>query len=373
MDIKEKVSAVYVRVKEILCIELAPEQYFRSFVLILISVLALAASILLFVDPYVYYHRAIGLRQVYDNSTAMIPGVLRHFEYDTVLYGSSMVQNFDISEMNKALGTNAVKATSAGLTADTLSVYLDIAFASRGNKLRRCVAGVDYYAFDRNGKKLHDRYKYLYENRLFMPEYLFSKDSLDAVIEVLLTNIKVPFDKVARHETDFNKMFSNKPGRHKYGRKYIENDVRCRTRKMVPLSNNVKDNFRRLLFKHIAEHPDVQFDIFLPPYSVYYWCVLDEFGEVEKYLDIRRFLVEEIAKYPNAALHDFQCDKDIICDLDNYKDFSHYSPAISSRIIKNIGAGRNRVTPSNAAQGEQTIKECITAFRPSYRALRSGK
>lgn len=364
------ITPVWVKVKSALSFPLTPEKYIQLFFLIFVSALALAAAILLFVDPYIYYHRSIGLRQVYTRSTAMIPGVLRHFEYDTVLFGSSMVQNFDISEMDKLLGTRSVKATTAGLTADTLSVYFDIAFASRGDNLKRCIAGVDYYAFDRNGKKLHAQYDYLYGNKLFTPQYLWSKDSFDAVSEALWNNISYPFDKVAQHEMDFNLMFSNKPGRHKYGRKYIERDIRNRTGQMIPLSSKVRDNFRNLLFKHVKNHPDTQFDIFLPPYSIYFWCVLDESGQLEDYLALRRFIVEEAALYKNARLHDFQTDLSIICDLDNYKDFSHYSPKINSSILKGIASNSHIVTPKTASRGENLIRQSISTFRPSYNALR---
>jgi len=51
-----------------------------------------------------------------------------------------------------------------------------------------------------------------------------------------------------------------------------------------------------------------------------------------------------LSKSPNVRIHDFQARTDWITNLDEYRDIYHFSPRISDALVKELGAGRERMT-----------------------------
>ena len=99
---------------------------------------ALAALCMLTVyllDPFYHYHKPwFGLKAVLNEKEYQVPGSLRHFDYDSVLVGSSVVENNDNRWFDEAFGGTTIKAVrSYGGIAD-LVWYLNLAFESREQK-----------------------------------------------------------------------------------------------------------------------------------------------------------------------------------------------------------------------------------------------
>ena len=329
---------------------------------------ALWTLLVFWVDPYIYYHRGWGLKNVYSNSRARIPGIMRNFDYDAVLFGSSMCQNFRCSEIDAALRTRSIKATSAGLTSGTLSRYFETARRCRGRKLTRCVMGIDIFGFGKPDDDL--RYLYLYEDRWFPCEYFYSADTAEAVADVFVTNISAPFNRISRHQLDRDLMFANKP-RAKYGRQILEKEVRrLKTGPVMPDGETVQ-RFEKHLFSHVRKHPEIRFDLFLPPYSIYFWCLLREQGKLETYLKMRDLFARMAAAYPNVRVHDFQAEFDIVCRLDLYQDVTHYSPAVNTRMIKEIGEGRVVFPAAEFRRRTAAIERRSAEFQTAFDKLRS--
>ncbi|MBQ4330091.1 MAG: hypothetical protein IJC27_10255 [Lentisphaeria bacterium] len=350
--------------------ELSPEKYVKSFVIILLVLIVFAVAAVLLVDPYVRYHKAVGIKQIFRKSEAMIPGIMRNFDYDTVLFGSSMTQNFDIAEMNAILGGKSIKATCAGLDSESLDKYLETAFAVHKKDLKRCLVGVDLFCFSPSDRPRWKDYKYMYGDHIFAPEYFFSTDTADAIRDMIKTNITQKWKPISRFELDSNKMFSNKPGL-KYGRKYLEYAVTQLHPFPVPLDETTIANFERHFFRHIAANPDVQFDVFMPPYSIYFWCYIDENKELDKLSDLRNRFAEGVLKYPNVRLFDFHADFDICCNLDNYKDVTHYSPEINTLLLKKIASDIPVKSYAGFVKNTNAICEKLKEYKAEFARLRS--
>lgn len=351
---------------------LAPKRFVISFIVIFFLILVICAAMVCWIDPYMRYHRAVGVKQVYRTSEAMIPGVMRHFEYDAVLFGSSMTQNFDINEINEILNCRSIKATSAGLDSESLDKYLATVTRVHKKELKRCMIGIDLFSFARNARPRWKDYHYLYDDEIFTPEYFFSIDTAKAIGEVIVSNFTYNSDPVAHHQMQANKMFSNKPGIHKYGKKFLEYDVTMLRPFSIPVDDEMVKNFENHLFHHIRNNPDVQFDVFLPPYSVYFWCYLKEYDKFDKLCELRDRFAEGVLKYPNVKLHDFHSDFSISRDLDNYKDLTHYSPAINTLILKKLASGEEVVSDLNEFRKRTgAIRAEQLKYYDEYRRLRA--
>ena len=333
-----------------------------------IGVFFLLWTLLVFwIDPYMYYHRGWGLKNVFSNSMARIPGVMRSFEFDTILFGSSMCQNFKCSEIDAALHAKSIKATTPGMTSDVFDQFFDTAWRYRGNKLTRCLLGVDIFCFAK--KRENTNYSYLYMGRSFPWEYFYSVDTAEAIADVFITNISAPYNVISRHQLNEDMMFSNKP-RLKYNRELLEEDVRnWTTTPNLPFAPTV-ENFEKHLFVHVRNHPEMQFDLFFPPYSIYFWCLMREQGKLDEHLELRDVFAQMASEYPNVRIHDFQAEFDIVCSFDVYKDITHYSPDINSRIIKEIGEGKHVFDLEEFQRRTDLIRSRSAEFQPAFDELR---
>ena len=92
--------------------------------------LALTAAIVILVDPYFHYHRPFPFfsyrlyQERYIND-----GISRHFDFDALITGTSMAQNFKPSQVDALFGTNCVKETFSGAGYQEISENLDRALS----------------------------------------------------------------------------------------------------------------------------------------------------------------------------------------------------------------------------------------------------
>ena len=356
------------------CGLLEPKKFVCCFICIFLVSLIICAAVVIWIDPYMRYHRsgAAGLKHVYHPSEALIPGVMRYYEYDTVLFGSSVTQNFNINEINEILNCRSIKATSAGLDSESLDKYLDTTIRLRGKNLKRCVIGVDLFCFSQNARPRWKDYYYLYSDDFIIPEYFYSIDTAKAIGEMIVSNLRRDSDPVAEHQMDETKMFSNKPGLL-YGKKHLEYGVMQLRDSRVPLGDESVANFEKHLYRHIRNNPDIRFDIFLPPYSIYFWCYQQEINELDKLLEFRERFAEGLLKFPNVVLHDFHSDFSICCNLENYKDVTHYSPQINTLILQKIASQDTRCDLATFRQRTAAIRNEVVKYQDEFARIRAQK
>ena len=114
----------------------------------------------------------------------------------------------------------------------------------------------------------------------------------------------------------------------------------------------------------------MRFDLFLPPYSIYLWCTLDEFGFLDVFCRDRDHLARLTEKYPNIVLHDFHAEEKIICDLDLYKDVTHYSPAVNNMILDGIASGKYVFKREEFEKRTENLKRLTAKYRDRFAFLR---
>ena len=67
-------------------------------------------GLVIVVDPFFHYHGPIaGFPYQIDNQTSQNPGMARHFQYDSVMLGSSMTVNFESKWFAEEMGLDMVK------------------------------------------------------------------------------------------------------------------------------------------------------------------------------------------------------------------------------------------------------------------------
>ena len=153
-----------------------------GWLILVLTALSLIAGLVYKIDPYFHYHKPNTDNYYYilNNQRSQNNGISKHFDYDALITGTSMTENFKTSEMDEIFGTNSIKVSYSGGSYKEINDNLIIALKSNPN-LKTIVRCLDY------GKILDDKDlmrrdlgtypTYLYDNNPFNDvKYLFNKD-----------------------------------------------------------------------------------------------------------------------------------------------------------------------------------------------------
>ena len=138
---------------------------------VFVGVLVLA-SLSIIVDPFFHYHKPLpGLFYVLNNERYQNDGILKNFDYDSIITGTSMSENFKTSEFNELFKASAVKVPFSGGSFKEMNDNIATAFRT-ANDVKYVVRSLDTY------KILSD--KDMMRNDLGQyPVYLYSDNLLD--------------------------------------------------------------------------------------------------------------------------------------------------------------------------------------------------
>ena len=155
-----------------------------GFLVIVITALAVVAYEVITVDPFFHYHAPDIDAYFYplNNQRSQNDGISRHFDYEGLITGTSMTENFKTSEAEALFDFRFIKVPYAGATYNEINYSLTAA-ASHNQKLKYIIRGLDMYMFfDDSGRwrtELGSYPTYLYDDNWFNDaEYVFNRDVL---------------------------------------------------------------------------------------------------------------------------------------------------------------------------------------------------
>lgn len=318
-----------------------------GFVSLTVAILAGLAALTIFIDPYFHFHGPInGVSYVFSNQRYMNDGIEKHFDYDSVIIGSSMSENFKPSEADKLFGGNFIKLPFPGASYKEINNNLETIFDSKEN-VKTVIRALDYNRLlDPADEMKYDEYPtYLYDNNIFNDiKYIFNTTTL-------LADYYVIRNTLSGNESD--SMDSYGVQKDEYGYNYAKGAYfRPKTREeSIPLSGEDYINIDENIYQNIIEladaHPETDFYLFFTPYSILYWDSLKQDGTMDRQLEAEKYIIEKLLPYDNIHLFSFFSRIDIICNLDNYKDPGHYSPEVCSQLLEWMAEGRHEFTEDN--------------------------
>lgn len=336
-----------------------PKKWFKRCALVLFGTLLLLLTVFWIFDPYFHFHKPYSfvsyrlLDERYTND-----GISRHFDYDTIITGTSMAQNFKTSEADRLLGVNSVKETFSGAGYKELSQNLDRALR-RNKELKTVIWTMDFNALirDKDYTQYEGYPEYLYDDNPFNDvSYVFNKSVwyhgvLPNVIMTLTGQPSTTFDEYSSwdKETGYEFVMNN------YDRweERAEMIPGLTIEEKLMVTENVQQNFVELVNKY----PDTTFHVFYTPYSICWWDFMNQEGMMQMHFDAELIATELLLQCPNVKLYNFNDKYDIITNLDNYRDKEHYSAEINSKILEWISSDDGLVTKENYKQIIETEKE----------------
>lgn len=327
----------------------AAEKWFKKCIVVLITLLMLIAAVVVVIDPYFHYHKPLSFLsyRLYEERY-INDGIARHFDYDAVITGTSMTQNFKTSEMNALFGTQSIKAPFSGAGYQELSENLERAL-KRNEAIKTVLWGVDYNGLlqEFDWSKYENYPTYLYDDNPFNDvPYVFNKSIfyhgvLPTVTMTLTGEAGTTMDEYSSWQLD--------TGLLAIMASYDRNGV-------VPLEETgfgeaekalVDQTIQKNIVDLVNQYPDVEFLLFYTPYSICYWDERNLEGTLYRQIEAEKAATEMLLACPNVKLYNFFDQYEVICNTDLYRDAGHYCGEVNSMILNWIAKDEGLLTREN--------------------------
>lgn len=328
--------------------KLAKRWFIKSIVL-LIAMLSAIAILMIIVDPYFHYHKPLSFLsyRLYEERY-INDGISRHFDYDAIITGTSMAQNFKTSEMDELFGTQSVKEPLSGAGYQELCENLDRAL-HRNSELKTVVLAIDYNGLLRSydWSKYEEYPNYLYDDTILNDApYLFNKSilyhgTLNNIAMSIQGEPSTTMDEYAswQYETGLEHIL------YSYDRQSLKlaEDTEFGVEDQELVTQTIEKNMVQLF----NQYPDTTFYLFYTPHSICYFDALNIQGILFKQIEAERTATELLLQCPNVKLFSFFDHPEIVCDLNYYNDDGHYSAEVNSMILQWMATDVGLMTKEN--------------------------
>jgi len=321
------------------------KKFIKSFLISLLAVVMAVVGIVVLFDPFYVYHKPLpGLKAVLSDKEYQCVGTLRNFDYDALIVGSSVCENYNNKWFDDGFDCTAIKAIrSYGATAD-LRYLVDIAYEK--HDLKYVFYNIDPSSLYSGTETTYESTgcpTYLYDGNIFNDyQYLFNKDVLFEKIPMQLAKSFTSYDEGDSYNWAQWKTFHHLMCMTMYDR--LETVTPMQDSHMY--DELAKEN-TQMIVDMVQAHPETTFKFFFSPYSMCWWDNAYRTGERDAVLSAQEICIRTLMDYENAELYYYQDDVDVITNLDNYMDTIHFSKEINHYICDNLIDGVDRITTDN--------------------------
>ncbi len=346
------------------------ETWLLCWLILVVSALFVFGRWVYVTDPYFHYHAPDTDRYLYplNYQRGQNDGIIRHFEYDAVITGTSMTENFRTTEAEKLFGYRFIKIPFAGASYKEINDNLKTALkADPGLKL--VIRALDMGKFmDAWDAMRYDPSEY--------PDYLYDSDPLNDVKYLL--NREVVFGRSwpmmesaaaggRAGITSFDR-YSSWHDAFTFGIGTVAPDGFSAPHPAQEAHLTEEDKARiekniRLNVTDLAdEYPDTEFYYFYPPYSISAWHAWADSGLVCQTLEAEEYITQLILPHKNIHLFSFNGRTDITTDLNNYTNNTHYGYWINSLMLRWMRDGEYLLTEENYKDRLKEEYDFYTSF-----------
>jgi len=318
---------------------------FNKFIFWLLGIgvlgIVLIAVMVIVVDPFFHYHKPLtNFPYQVDNQLSQNPGMAMNMEYDSVIIGSSMTVNFNTNWFEEELGLDTIKLSYSGAYPKDMSNILKPILQTHPDT-EVIFMGLDVFNYSAE----------LDQTKYPIPEYLYDDNYLNDISYVL--NKDVILDYILRpmadpEPTDLATVYASWWTDDYYNLQWVMHNYERPTKveEEIPYNFyevNVRANMKENILPYIEGHPNTKFTIFYPPYSILFWNDAITQNQLEAILYEYQIISEILMECPNVELFFFTDEADIITDLNNYADYTHYHPDINHYMVKCFADGTDKI------------------------------
>ena len=334
----------------------------RTWLIITASLLCIflagVISIVIYVDPVFHYHKPNeNLYYSFFDERMLNDGVVRNFDYDAIITGTSLMEVARTSEFDDIYDTRAIKVTAASGTYYEISSNVRKGLRTHPDT-KMVVRALDLpeHLVITPSDTLSDYVKDTF------PYYLYNESVLDdfhyCLISDIISDRCIPmiqaflrgeeggtdsfdhyyYDWITDGISPMSETTDLDSLRYQTGEK---RQSLSREEKAV-IQKNVRENLTSLA----EEYPNVKFLYFFPPDCITGWGYRYEAGAIERQIEIERTIAQELVPYKNVYLYDFTMIDEIF-DLSRYCDDHHFDDGICTSLFRMMRTDQGRITLDN--------------------------
>lgn len=321
--------------------------------------MALVAFVTILFDPFYQYHAALpGTKAVLYDRDNQVPGTIRTFEYDSVLLGSSVAENFDSEYLNSMYDCQTLKIIRASGSIADLLYYMEQAHENQNIKnVFWCLDVFALLAPTEVTLYSADTPRYLHTDTILDDfTYLFNKE---IIFNKIPYSLAFSWQDKNTGGNSYNWASGKEFGANKAMQFYAKPDDSFPDQ-LTEESKNLIDENIALVLQEVTSHPDISYTFVFPPYSLLWW----DSGYVNGFSSTYFYAIEQalttLMGLDNVSVYFFMADKEIVCDLNNYMDLVHYRPEINQYMLERVTEGSYKVTDENIEEILSSMADTLT-------------
>ena len=337
------------------------------FIAVIAGVLACLGTFILLLsveDPF-FVMSGIGEGEtaLFDNQRYQMPGLIRHQDYSQVVMGTSLVANYRASWFTQGTGEKTLKITFPDGWISEFDTALGLAFRTHPG-LKRV-----YFCLDPNilirpdSDRTVELPGYLYDQNPFNDvEYLINADTYQTAMRTWLRR------RMAQTRTldmayiwDMDYTFDKQTVLDGYHRPEVSGTALPGDAYLETAAANLD-----VVCAWAEGHPDVEFVVWFPPYSILYWDMMLREGRADAILNAVEYAAGRLMGVDNIAVHCF-LHASYITDLDFYTDHIHCSRQLTRWEADCLMAGMWRLDGENCPARLEELREFVKSY--DYEAL----
>ncbi|MEQ2528576.1 hypothetical protein WMO40_17975 [Bacillaceae bacterium CLA-AA-H227] len=319
-------------------------------------------------DPIGYYNLQENSEYYYYNARYQIPAFIKNLEYDTVIIGPSMSQNFDEDKINLIFEVESYNASLSAASAKEQNYIYNLSSSSHP-KLKQVFWELNfdslYGSVDRVNEDSGEFPTYLYnKNKMDDLKYLFSYYAGEALHD------KIEAEKgEALKQTPYGIYKFGKGVPHLIPEQY-RNEKAVSNENPVPEGVGFKDmkaNFDENIYPILKGNPNQNFKLYYTPYSILYH-IFNYNRSKQAFIDrllLKEYIFERVKELKNVQIYDFQTERKITFNLNHYVDNSHYFAYINDWMIKELNQDTYLQTEKTTKLSNKVLLEQVEKFSGS--------
>jgi len=369
-------------------------EYKRWFVRTVSIVVILVLCVLIVnivVDPYFHYHKPYFNYRL-SEERYINDGIARNFDYDAMIIGNSLSQNFKTSLYDDRFGVKSVKLPYSGAGVKELWTAIGKAIgrnsldekskeyvislepqmlndykSEKGYKdnVKEVLVCVDIEDMMRNFSwhRYNDYPDYLYDEEVLNDiNYLLNKETL---YRGTIYNIGMTLRGIESTTFDEYSSWNHDTGAEEacedlsyIDPQSIEETICFDEDEKIRTSYNLECN----VFPVTDANTDVIFRMVIPPVSIAKWAQYYEAGELEYRLEDMEYIVGRMLEKNNIIIYCFADEYQLVTDLDQYCDAIHYSAQVNDWMIEEMAGNRHVITEENFKESFEQMRIFYTEY-----------
>lgn len=313
------------------------KSFFSKYLMALAGVALIVIILNYVLDPLSFYRFPTLYKAQYStNARFQLPGFIKNDEYDSIIVGTSLSRNFVESHVDQTMGVSSLNAAIPASTAR--EQLLAVQLAMNTQQLKNVIWEINFFSLARDPADVEDEQNafpyHLWDlNPLNDYKYLFSLYPLELMLDIISANRKG--STLNRDREMLNKFgFDHEP-------LTIEEVAELTNIENAATSSDYEyevmiENFKHNMLQVIANHPQLQFYVYYPPYPVFWHVRAAKFnqGYIDEITKTKIEIYKLLKDYENVKLYDFQHRADITHVVHHYMDIAHFFPSTNDYIIE---------------------------------------